>query len=129
MVRFLLPMTEQAPVHHWKKRSTESRLAAGRRAAPSRLRRSSSSTGQQHRAAMGIPARNVVSGLTVGNGLAAADDARSFIGSGGPQGHRSLERRIWTAVQTRPSGVSRFIRMMRRRGSIGLCPIGTDEAA
>jgi len=30
---------------------------------------------------MGIPARNVVSGLTVGNGLAAADDASSCIGS------------------------------------------------
>jgi len=30
----------------------------------------------------------------------------SFIGSDGPQGHRSLELRIWTAVQTRPSGAS-----------------------
>jgi len=30
---------------------------------------------------MGIPASNVASGEAGGNGLAAADDARSFIGS------------------------------------------------
>ncbi len=51
----------------------------------------------------GCPGEQRGSGLTGGNGLAAADDARSFIGSDGPQGPSSLELRIWTAVQTRPS--------------------------
>ncbi len=52
--------------------------------------------------------------------------SRSFIGSDGPQGHSSLELRIWTAVQTRPSGLSAIILRDRPYGRERLyaVPIG-----
>ena len=58
---------------------------------------------------MGIPASNVVSGLTAGNGLAAADDARSFIkqlhreASSVPMAHRAIGR--WSSVSGRLTAV------------------------